>query len=139
MTDWGTLACLGGRGIRCQCLWCMLALMGSLSSACRGRVWQEAGTDRGALTLVGVPPIAHRVRGWCVGREAMMETLSLVLHSTMALHFQGNLCFLKEESWLWSSSLPSPQAVLAQLIDTLPSLQATSMQPTAVFSQGLLS
>ena len=48
-----------------------------------------------------------------------------VCHSMMALLFCSSLGFLHKHSHLWSSSLPSPQAV--------------SSQPTAVPSLGLLS
>ena len=48
-----------------------------------------------------------------------------VCHSTVALCFYGSLGLLHEHSWLWSS--------------TLLSLQAVSIQPTAVLSADLLS
>ena len=86
---------------------------------------EEAMADVCELALAGALPNAHRGRGWCVKREAAMEALSFVCHSTVVLCFCGDLGFLHKHSWLWSSSLPSPQAV--------------SSQPTAVTSLGLLS
>ena len=64
-------------------------------------------------------------RDQCLKREATMVALLFVYHSTMMLHFCGNPGFLQKLSWLWSSLLPSPQAV--------------SSQSTTVPSSGLLS
>ena len=75
-------------------------------------------------TLAGALPSAWGGRGRHVEREAAMVAPPLLCHSTMALHLYG-LGFLYKHSQLWISSLPSPQAV--------------SLQPTALFSPGLLS
>ena len=97
----GALACFGGRGQR----------------------WRLTGMCE--PTPAGTPPSASRGGGQSGGREAVMVALPFTCHSTMALHFHGGLGFLQEHSQMWSSSLPSPQAV--------------STQPTAVLSPGLLS
>ena len=58
-------------------------------------------------------------------REAAKSAPPPAHHSTMASWFYGSPGFLHKHSWLWISSLLSPQAV--------------SLQPTAVLSPGLLS
>ena len=70
----------------------------------------------------GALPGAQRGSSWNVGRQAIMETLPFVHHSTLVLHFYG---FLHKHSWFQISSLLSPQAVYSQ--------------PTVILSLGLLS
>lgn len=82
------------------------------------------------FTLMGFPSSAVETGAGVVGRGSpcrglLMATPPLVHHSTMAPRFGGRPRFLQELSGMWSASPVSPQAV--------------SMQPTAVFSPGLLS
>jgi len=51
-----------------------------------GRDQQE---DWGMLTLVEVPPIAYRSRGFCVGGQFPIAASLLLHHSTIAPLFQG--------------------------------------------------
>ena len=76
------------------------------------------------LAPAGGLPRALGDRGWFMSRDAAMVAPLLAHHSAMALRFFGHLGFLHKHSQLWSSSLPSTQAV--------------SSQPTAVPSLGLL-
>ena len=101
-----------------------LAPMGSPSSACRGRGWQEAATD-GSARPGGSPSQCPWRQGLACGRESAMVALLLVLHSTMVPHFQGKPPLFQEHYQLWSSSFPPPQAVSAQLSPSLPSLQSS--------------
>lgn len=82
-----------------------------------GRSWQPV--------QVGAPPSACGGWGLHVGKAAAMAAPRLACHSTTAPCLYGSPGFFRERSQLWSSSLPSPQAVSSQL--------------TAVHSQGLLS
>ena len=66
------------------------------------------------VALVGNLPSACGGRGWCMWREAAIVALALVRHLTMVLHFCSHQGFLHECSQLWSSLLPSPQAVSSQ-------------------------
>ena len=87
---------------------------------------EEAMAGACKPALVGALCSAHRGRGQHVSRETAMAAPPLAHHLTVALCFcVVSLGFLHEHSWLWSSSLPSPQAV--------------SSQPTAVPFPGLLS
>lgn len=84
----------------------------------RGERWQLAGVR--VLTQAGAGEAAA---DW---DEAVTAALPFMPHSTVALHFYSILGFFQQHSWLWSSSLLSPQAV--------------SGQPTAVLLlSGLLS
>ena len=88
-----------------------------------GRVGKPASARE--LALAGALPSAEGGRGQRVRREAAMAAPPLVHHSTVAICFYGSPSFLHKNSWLRISSLPS--------------LQAVSLQPTAVLSPGLLS
>lgn len=83
----------------------------------RGQRWQLTGVH--VLTQAGVREAAA---DW---DEAVRAALPFMPNSIVGLHFYGILGFLQQYSWLWSSSLLSPQAV--------------SRQPIAVLSSGLFS
>lgn len=87
------------------------------------RRWWQLGAHEPAP--VGAFPSTHGGRGLHMGRKVLMVVPPFVCHSTMVLHFYGGWIFFHENSWLWSSSLLSPQAV--------------SSQPTVVLSPCLLS
>ena len=70
----------------------------------RGQRWQLTGVH--LLTQAGVGEAAA---DW---DEAVMAGLPFMPNSTVGLHFYGILGFLQQYSWLWSSSLLSPQACL---------------------------
>ena len=95
---------------------------GSLPSVHGGRGQQKLVTDWGALSLVQVPPSAHRGRGWLVGTEFTMAVPPLLHHSTVISCFQGRPRFLQEHFWLQSSSHLSPQVVPEQLSSSFPFL-----------------